>query len=72
MNKLFHHFLNPFVVIYLDDIFVYGNSIEDHVEHLIKVSQVLKDNELCMKHEKCSFAQPIVQFLGHTIRNGEI
>nr|XP_016483424.1 PREDICTED: uncharacterized protein LOC107804107 [Nicotiana tabacum] len=72
MNKLFHPFLDQFVVIYLDDIVVYSNNIEDHAEHLRKVFKVLRENDLCVKREKCSFAQPIVQFLGHTISHGEI
>ena len=72
MNKLFHLYLDQFVVIYLDDIIVYNNSMEDHVEHLCKVFKVLRDNDLCVKREKCSFAQPTVQFLGHTISHGEI
>ncbi|XP_049382777.1 uncharacterized protein LOC125847126 [Solanum stenotomum] len=72
MNKLFHPFLDQFVVIYLDDIVVYSNSIEEHVKHLCKVLKVLHDNDLCVKREKCSFAQPTVQFLGHTISHGEI
>ncbi|XP_060196336.1 uncharacterized protein LOC132625764 [Lycium barbarum] len=72
MNKLFHPFLDQFVVIYLDDIVVYSNSLEEHMEHLRKVFQVLRENDLCVKREKCTFAQPQVQFLGHTISQGEI
>uniref|UniRef100_A0A3Q7EZP0 Reverse transcriptase domain-containing protein n=1 Tax=Solanum lycopersicum TaxID=4081 RepID=A0A3Q7EZP0_SOLLC len=72
MNKLFHQYLDQFVVIYLDDIVVYSNSMEHHVEHLCEVFKVLCDNDLWVKREKCSFAQPTVQFLGHTISHGEI
>ena len=43
MNKLFHQYLDQFVVIYLDDIVVYTNSMEDHVEHLCKVFKILRD-----------------------------
>ena len=72
MNKLFHPYLDQFVVINLDEIVVYSNSMEDHVEHLCKVFKVLRDNDLCVKREKCSFAQPTVQIPGHTISHGEI
>uniref|UniRef100_A0A3Q7EWY2 Reverse transcriptase domain-containing protein n=1 Tax=Solanum lycopersicum TaxID=4081 RepID=A0A3Q7EWY2_SOLLC len=72
MNRLFHSYLDQFVVIYLDDIVVYSNNMEDHVEHLCKVFEVLHDNKLCVKREKCSFAQSTVHFLGHTISHGEI
>ncbi|XP_019239538.1 PREDICTED: uncharacterized protein LOC109219535 [Nicotiana attenuata] len=41
------------------------------MEHLRKVFQVLRENELYIKREKCEFAQSKVHFLGHVISNGE-
>ncbi|PHT65260.1 hypothetical protein T459_29685 [Capsicum annuum] len=46
--------------------------MEEHVRHLQIVFNVLRENELCVKREKCTFAQPKVQFLGHTISQGQI
>ncbi|XP_019238284.1 PREDICTED: uncharacterized protein LOC109218379 [Nicotiana attenuata] len=71
MHKLFHPVLDQFVVIYLD-IVIYSSCMEEHLEHLRKVFQVLRENDLFVKREKCSFAQPQVQFLGHTISQGQI
>ncbi|GJW79944.1 putative nucleotidyltransferase, ribonuclease H [Tanacetum coccineum] len=68
MNKLFHPFLDKFMVVYLDDIVVYNHTLEEHVLHLKQVFQVLRDNELYVKLEKCSFAQDEVEFLGHKIK----
>ncbi|KAH0696086.1 hypothetical protein KY289_013568 [Solanum tuberosum] len=48
------------------------NNMSEHVEHLRKVFIVLRDSDLCVKREKCSFTQSIVQFLGHTISHSEI
>ncbi|GJQ95655.1 putative nucleotidyltransferase, ribonuclease H [Tanacetum coccineum] len=70
MNKLFHPFLDKFVVVYLDDIVVYSHTLEEHVLHLKQVFQVLRDNKLYVKLEKCSFAQDEVKFLGHKIKDG--
>ncbi|XP_009767398.2 uncharacterized mitochondrial protein AtMg00860-like [Nicotiana sylvestris] len=42
------------------------------MEHLRKVFQVLRENELYIKREKCEFAQSKVNFLGHIISNGEL
>nr|GFB58200.1 uncharacterized protein [Tanacetum cinerariifolium] len=70
MNKLFHPFLDKFVVVYLDDIVVYSHTLEEHVLHLKHVFQVLQDNELYVNLEKCSFAQDDVEFLGHKIKDG--
>ncbi|GJR55959.1 Toll/interleukin-1 receptor domain-containing protein [Tanacetum coccineum] len=70
MNKLFYPFLEKFVVVYLDDIVVYSHTLKEHVLHLKEVFQVLRDNELYVKLEKCSFAQDEVVFLGHNIKDG--
>ncbi|GJW62307.1 transposon ty3-I gag-pol polyprotein [Tanacetum coccineum] len=65
MNKLFHPFLDKFMVVYLDDIVVYSHTLEEHVLQLKQVFQVLRDNEIYVKLEKCSFTQDEVEFLGH-------
>ncbi|KAI5347847.1 hypothetical protein L3X38_000734 [Prunus dulcis] len=72
MNKVFHPFLDKFVVVYIDDIVVYSNSLEEHLEHLQKVFHVLRENQLYVKREKCSFVQEEVEFLGHKIREGQL
>lgn len=72
MNKIFHPYLDKFVVVYLDDIVVYSQSLEDHVAHLKKVFAKLREHHLFVKREKCSFAQMEVAFLGHKIKGGII
>jgi hypothetical protein len=34
MNDIFWEWLNDFVVMYIDDISIYSNFMEEHVEHL--------------------------------------
>ncbi|GKV44052.1 hypothetical protein SLEP1_g51279 [Rubroshorea leprosula] len=72
MNKVVHPFLDQFVVVYLGDIVVYNETLEEHVQHLRQVFQVLRKNELYVKLEKCSFAQQEVLFLGHWVGHGKI
>ncbi|CAM8986951.1 unnamed protein product [Rhodiola kirilowii] len=72
MNKVFHPYLDQFVVVYLDDIVVYSRSLEEHLHHLREVFRVLRENDMYVKKEKCSFAQPEVLFLGHKISNGRL
>ena len=72
MNKVFHPYLDKFVVVYIDDIVVYSKTLEEHVEHLRIVFQTLRENELYVKKEKCSFAKNEVDFLGHKIKDGKL
>ncbi|MCI47374.1 reverse transcriptase, partial [Trifolium medium] len=55
MNRLFHPFLDKFVVVFIDDILVYSKSEEEHEEHLHLVLQVLHDNKLYANPSKCEF-----------------
>ncbi|KAE8661278.1 hypothetical protein F3Y22_tig00116012pilonHSYRG00001 [Hibiscus syriacus] len=72
MNKLFQPYLDQFMVVYLDDIVVYSNSIREHVDHLRIVFKILRENELYVKKEKCTFATEEVHFLGHVIGHGKL
>ena len=57
INQVLRDFLDQFVVVYLDDIVIYSNTLEDHHEHLRKVLIRLRKHELYAKPSKCSFAQ---------------
>jgi hypothetical protein len=67
MNDIFLKWLDDFMVVYIDDILIYSNSMEDHVEHLRKVFQKLRENKLYAKFEKCEFGVTEVDFLRHKI-----
>ena len=41
MNKIFHPYLDKFVVVYLIDIVIYSNTLKKHVEHLRKIFKIL-------------------------------
>ncbi|GAU51606.1 hypothetical protein TSUD_414380 [Trifolium subterraneum] len=44
-TRIFHSFLDKFVVVFIDDILVYSKSEEEHKEHLRIVLQVLKEKK---------------------------
>jgi len=55
MNRIFHAYLDRFVVVFIDDILIYSKSEEEHAEHLKIVLQVLKKKKLYAKLSKCEF-----------------
>ena len=53
--------------IYVDDIVVYSESLEDHLVHLRKVLQRLREHQLFVKLKTCSFAQSEIEFVGFIV-----
>ena len=72
MNRVFHPYLDRFVIVFIDDILVYSRSQEDHEEHLRTVLQTLRQKQLYAKFSKCEFWLAKVVFLGHVISAEEI
>ena len=46
MNRVFHPYLHQFVIVFIDDIFVYLKNTEEHVFHLMIVLQTLRERQL--------------------------
>jgi hypothetical protein len=55
------------VVLYLDDIIVFGKTFQEHLENLNQVCDRLDSANLKLKPAKCSFFRQEVEFLGHVI-----
>ncbi|WVZ90253.1 hypothetical protein U9M48_036569 [Paspalum notatum var. saurae] len=67
MNQVLRPFLSQFVVVYFDDILIYSRSEDEHFDHIRKVLEVLKQNELYVNLKKCVFLQKQLLFLGFII-----
>jgi Reverse transcriptase (RNA-dependent DNA polymerase) len=46
MNDVLRKFLDDFVVVYLDDLIIYSNSEEEHLQHVETVLQKLNNHAL--------------------------
>ena len=55
MNSVFMPELDKFVVVFIDDILVYSENEEDHIEHLWVVLTRLREHKLYAKFSKCEF-----------------
>jgi hypothetical protein len=53
--------------IFLDDIIIYANSLEDHDKKLRDVFRRLRQNNLKLQPQKCEFLRKEVTFLGHKV-----
>jgi hypothetical protein len=72
VNKIFMEYMDKFVMVFIDDIFVYSRSEEEHEVLLCLVLQKLREHGLCVKLSKCEFWLKQVDFLGHIISKGGI
>ncbi|KAK9912201.1 hypothetical protein M0R45_036073 [Rubus argutus] len=67
MNRVFRPYLDRFVIVFIDDILVYSESLKQHAKHLRIVLNTLRDAQLYAKLSKCEFWLDKVGFLGHII-----
>ena len=67
MNQVFRKYIDLFVVVFIDDNLIYWRSEDNHMSHLRIILQVLKDNQLFTKFNKCEFWLRSVAFLGHIV-----
>lgn len=59
------------VLVFLDDIIVFSETLEEHEARLTHVLNRLRENGLKLSPGKCSFFQTSVRYLGHIVsRNG--
>ena len=56
-----------FVSVYIDDLLVYSKTLEEHLNHLSKVMNRLREVNLKLQPAKCYFCKQTVEFLGHVL-----
>jgi nitrite reductase/ring-hydroxylating ferredoxin subunit len=71
MNQSFCPFIGRFVVVYFDDILIYGYNVDVHLQHLREVLVVLHKEKFFATMAMCSFITDSVLFLGYVVsKNG--
>jgi len=53
--------------VFIDDVIVYGNTIEEHARRLGNVLERFDRAYLQLQPGKCVFAQPQVEYLGYIV-----
>ncbi len=72
MNDVFFDYLNDFVFVYIDDIFIYNNFKKEHIEHVKKILQRLRDADLQADIDKCEFSVHEIKYLDLIVKQNEI
>ena len=67
MNDLFRPFLDRFVIVYLDDILIFSETLEEHQQHVSQVLKILQEEQLYAARQKCELFKTSTEFLGHIV-----
>ena len=57
---------------YLDDVIVFGKTLEEHNRHLSLVLKRIRAAGLKLKPNKCCIAQLSVEYLGHVVSTARV
>ena len=71
MNDVLRPFLRRCVVVFLDDILVFSQTWQEHLQHLEAVLKALAENELYCNPGKCTLGATEIKYLGHLL-TGEL
>jgi len=73
MNDIFQNLIaEGIVVVYLDDILIFTKIEEEHAQVVRWMLQVLKENKLFLRPEKCKFYKQRIKYLGLVISENEV
>jgi len=67
MNQVLKPFIGNFFIVYFDDILIYSRNPTNHMDHVRKVLEVLRENKLFINLKKCSFMMDQLLFLGFVV-----
>jgi hypothetical protein len=67
MNATLAPVLRKFALVFFDDILIYSQTYDDHLQHLATVLNILQKDQWQVKLSKCAFAQEKINYLGHVI-----
>ncbi|CAL8118500.1 unnamed protein product [Prunus armeniaca] len=71
MNEIFNPY-SHFSIVYIDDVLIFSESIEQHWKHLHKFLQIVKQNGLVVSAKKIKLFQTNIRFLGFNICQSQI
>ena len=70
IDNIFKYF-NYCCLIYIDDIFVFSKTIEQHKDDVLTINQRCMDHDIVLLKNKCIYVEQEVEFLGFEIKAEE-
>ena len=70
MNHVLESCINNFVIVYLDDICIYSDSSEQHIDPLRLMLQKLREYKFFIKMTKCFWGWKETEYLVVIVGNG--
>ena len=73
MNDIFRELIaEGVVVVYLDDILIYTETVDRHRQVTRQVLKLLEENQLFLKLDKCEFEKTQVEYLGVIVSHNSV
>lgn len=72
MNHVLGDLIGNICAVYLDDIIIYSDNIEEHFKHIQMVCDRLRQHNLKISLKKCKFFQTRIEYLSHIIEDAKI
>ena len=67
MTWVFREYIGIFIRVYLDNVFVYSDSLDDHEKHLEITFRILQEHRLFLSRSKCDLYSEDMDCFGHRI-----
>ena len=67
MNKVFMGLLGTRCFVYLDDVIIFGETLQEHNARLREVFEKLRQFNLKIEPDKCEFLKTELSYLGHVV-----
>ena len=67
VNKIFADLLGVSIEVYIDDMLVKSAAAQDHVTHLHQTFSILRQTNMLLNLNKCTFAVRVGKFLGFMV-----
>ena len=67
MNHVLQPHKNTFILVYLDDVLIFSNSLDEHLRHLDTTLGLLANHDIRLRLPKYFFGKNKLEYLGHMV-----